>query len=228
MRANPVGTGVDYSLYLVTDRGLAQGRSLVEIVGAAVRGGVTCVQLREKRCSTREFIQEARSLQPLLQHHRIPLIINDRLDVALAVGADGVHLGQSDMSLADARRLVGEKILLGISAENLDDAVAAEQGGADYIGISPVFATNTKGDAAAPLGLEGIRLIRRAVKIPLVGIGGINANNIRDILCAGADGGAVVSAIVAAPCPETAAAELKKASLSVKLDKQQYLSKSSC
>ena len=201
---------VDYSLYLVTDRSLSRGRTSAEIVGAAVRGGVTCVQLREKHCSTREFIQEARSLQPLLQQQRIPLIINDRLDVALAIGADGIHLGQSDMALADARRLVGKKMIIGISAENLDDAILAEQEGADYIGISPVFATNTKADTAAPLGLEGIRRIRRAVMIPLVGIGGINGGNIRDIVCAGADGVAVVSAIVSADCPETAAAELKR------------------
>ncbi len=210
MKDNPAWAKVDYSLYLVTDRSLSRGRSTVEIVSAAVRGGVTCVQLREKQCSTREFIQEARSLQPLLQHHRIPLIINDRLDVALAVGADGVHLGQKDMVLADARRLVGEKMIIGISAESVDDAIAAEQGGADYIGISPVFATGTKLDTAPPLGLEGIRLIRRAVKIPLVGIGGINMGNIRDIAGAGADGAAVVSAIASATCPETAAAELKK------------------
>lgn len=210
MKTNSAGTKIDYSLYLVTDRSLSRGRSTAEIVGAAVRGGVTCVQLREKHCSTREFMREARSLQLLLQHQRIPLIINDRLDVALAIGADGVHLGQNDMPLADARRLVGEKMIIGISAENLADAVTAEQEGADYIGISPVFATATKKDTAVPLGLAGIRLIRRAVKIPLVGIGGVNAGNIRDIVCAGADGAAVVSAIVASACPETAAAALKK------------------
>ncbi len=210
MKANPARIKIDYSLYLVTDRSLSQGRSTTEIVTAAIRGGVTCVQLREKHCSTREFIDEARSLQLLLQHHRIPLIINDRLDVALAIGADGVHLGQNDMSLADARRLAGEKMIIGISAENIDDAIIAEQEGADYIGISPVFTTDTKADIAAPLGLEGIRLIRRAVKIPLVGIGGINVGNIRDIVRAGADGAAVVSAIVAAACPETAAAQLKQ------------------
>jgi thiamine-phosphate pyrophosphorylase len=209
MKSDSAGIGVDYSLYLVTDRTLSRGRSSEEIVGAAVRGGVTFVQLREKHCSTRDFIREARSLQPLLQHYRIPLIINDRLDVALAVGADGVHLGQSDMHIADARRLVGEKMIIGISAENLNDAVVAQQEGADYIGISPVFATDTKVNTAAPLGLEGISWIRRAVNLPLVGIGGINVGNVREIICAGADGVAVVSAIVSADCPETAATELK-------------------
>ena len=209
MKADSARIGVDYSLYLVTDRTLSRGRTSEEIVGAAVRGGVTCVQLREKHCSTRDFIREARSLQPLLQHHKIPLIINDRLDVALAIGADGVHLGQSDMHIGDARRLVGEKMIIGISAENLNDAIVAEQEGADYIGISPVFATDTKVDTAAPLGLEGISWIRRAVNLPLVGIGGINAGNVREIICAGADGVAVVSAIVSADCPQTAASELK-------------------
>ena len=210
MKASSAGIEVDYSLYLVTDRTLSLGRSSQEIVSAAVRGGVTCVQLREKHCSTREFIREARSLQPLLHRHKIPLIINDRLDVALAIAADGLHLGQSDMHIHDARRLVGKKMLIGVSAENLDDAIVAEQEGADYIGISPVFATKTKADTAAPLGLEGIRRIRRAVALPLVGIGGINSGNVREILSAGTDGVAVVSAIVAAACPETAAADLKK------------------
>lgn len=210
MKASSAGIEVDYSLYLVTDRTLSRDRSSEEIVSAAVRGGVTCVQLREKHCSTREFIREARSLQPLLHRLKIPLIINDRLDVALAIAADGIHLGQSDMHISDARRLVGKKMIIGISAENFDDAIVAEQEGADYIGISPVFATDTKTDTAAPLGLEGIRRIRRAVGIPLVGIGGINFSNAREILSAGADGVAVVSAIIAADCPETAAAELKK------------------
>jgi thiamine-phosphate diphosphorylase len=209
MKAEPAGIGVDYSLYLVTDRTLSRGRSSAEIVGAAVRGGVTCVQLREKQCSTREFIQEARSLQPLLSQQRIPLIINDRLDVALAIGADGIHLGQSDMHIGDARRLAGEKMIIGISAESIEDAVIAEQEGADYIGISPVYATKTKTDTRAPLGLDGIRRIRQAVRIPLVGIGGINGGNIRAVIGAGANGVAVVSAIVAADCAETAAAELK-------------------
>jgi thiamine-phosphate pyrophosphorylase len=209
MQAESAETGVDYSLYLVTDRTLSRGRSSAEIVGAAVRGGVTCVQLREKHCSTREFIQEARSLQPLLLHHRIPLIINDRLDVALAIGADGLHLGQSDMHIGDARRLAGDKMIIGISAESIEDAIIAEQEGADYIGISPVYATKTKTDTRAPLGLDGIRRIRQAVRIPLVGIGGINRGNIRAVIGAGADGVAVVSAIVGADCAETAAAELK-------------------
>ena len=201
---------IDYSLYLVTDRALSLGRSTVEVVRAAIRGGVSCVQLREKGCSTREFMDEARLLKALLAGTGVPLFINDRLDVALAVGADGVHLGQNDLAIADARRLVGNRMIIGISAESVADAVRAEAEGADYIGASPVFTTPTKTDTASPLGLDGLRAIRRAVQLPLVAIGGINADNAAQVLRAGADGLAVVSAIVSAPCPRTAAAGLRQ------------------
>ena len=201
---------IDYSLYLVTDRALSLGRSTVEVVRAAIRGGVSCVQLREKGCSTREFMDEARLLKALLAGTGVPLFINDRLDVALAVGADGVHLGQNDLAIADARRLVGNRMIIGISAESVADAIRAEAEGADYIGASPVFTTPTKTDTAPPLGLDGLRAIRRAVQLPLVAIGGIDANNAAQVLRAGADGLAVVSAIVSAPCPRTAAAALRQ------------------
>ena len=200
----------DCSLYLVTDRRLSLGRSTVEVVAAAVSGGVTCVQLREKHCSTREFLEEARRVRELLVGTGVPLIINDRLDVALAVAADGVHLGQNDMHLSDARRLVGERLVIGISAESVADAIRAEAEGADYIGVSPVFTTPTKMDTAPPLGLEGLREIRRAVRLPLVAIGSIRHDNAAEVLRAGADGLAVVSAIVSAPCPRTAAAALRQ------------------
>ena len=200
---------IDYSLYLVTDRSLSKGRPTREIVEAAVAGGVTCVQLREKHCGTREFIDEALALRPLLRDHDIPLIINDRLDVALAVEADGVHLGQSDMPIGMARKIAGNSLLIGISAESTDDALRAEQEGADYIGISPVFATPTKTDTALPLGLEGVNKIRGLVDIPLVGIGGINRDNAATVIEAGADGVAVVSAIVSADDPVHATKELK-------------------
>ena len=201
---------IDYSLYLVTDRALSLGRSTVEVVRAAIRGGVSCVQLREKGCSTREFMDEARLLKALLAGTGVPLFINDRLDVALAVGADGVHLGQNDLAIADARRLVGNRMIIGISAESVADAIRAEAEGADYIGASPVFTTPTKTDTAPPLGLDGLRAIRRAVQLPLVAISGINADNAAQVLRAGADGLAVVSAIVSAPCPRTAAAGLRQ------------------
>jgi thiamine-phosphate pyrophosphorylase len=196
-------------LHLVTDRSLSQGRSLVEVVREAVSGGVTCVQLREKSCSTCEFLREALALKALLQPLGLPLIINDRVDIALAVGADGVHLGQSDMPISHARRLLGSDCLIGISAESLEDAILAEQQGADYIGISPVFSTPTKTDTAPALGLEGVRQIRQQVRIPLVGIGGINLTNARQIIEAGADGVAVVSAIMAAKSPRLAAKAIR-------------------
>ena len=201
---------IDYSLYLVTDRGLAGGRATLDIVKAAVRGGTTCVQLREKDCSTLEFIQQALSIKEYLSSQGVPLIINDRLDVAQAVSADGVHLGQNDMPLDMARAIVGDEMIIGISAESLEDAIIAEKGGADYLGVSPIYATPTKTDTAPPLGLEGLQQIRKTVKIPLVGIGGLNKDNSDEVIRHGADGVAVVSAIVAADDPETAASELKQ------------------
>ena len=200
---------IDYTLYLVTDRSLSRGRPTVEIVRAAVAGGVTCVQLREKNCGTREFLEEARAVRAALRGTGVPLIVNDRADIALAVGADGVHLGQRDMPIAAARRLGPPGWIIGVSAESVADAVRAEQEGADYVGVSPVFATPTKADHAPPLGLEGLRAIRAAVEIPLVAIGGIHAGNARDAICAGADGLAVVSAIVSADSPREAAAALR-------------------
>jgi thiamine-phosphate pyrophosphorylase len=201
---------IDYSLYLVTDRGLSRGRSTLEIVKAAVSGGVTCVQLREKSCSTREFIEQALAIKNFLKTRQVPLIINDRLDVALAVAADGVHLGQSDMPLETARKIAAPSMVIGISAESVQDAVAAEAGGADYLGVSPIHATPTKTDTAPPLGLEGLQEIRQRVKIPLVAIGGLNKSNAAETIRKGADGVAVVSAIVSADDPGTAAMVLKQ------------------
>ena len=201
---------VDYSLYLVTDRSLSRGRATSVIVASAIKGGVSCVQLREKKLGTRDFINEAKMLNTLLLSKGIPLIINDRVDVALAVKAAGVHLGQSDMSIEDARRILGTTSIIGISAECLEDAVKAEKQGADYIGISPVFSTATKTDTAPPLGLAGLYEIRTQVSLPLVALGGINIENCSQVITSGADGIAVVSAIVSAPSPEHAASELRQ------------------
>jgi len=200
---------IDYSLYLVTDRGLSRDRTTLEIVTAAVSGGVTCVQLREKTASIREFIREALELKNYLRSVTVPLIINDRLDVALAVGADGVHLGRKDMPLAMARAIVEDRMIIGISVESLADAVAAEKGGADYLGVSPIYQTPTKTDTAPALGVAGLRVIRQAVSLPLVGIGGLHRGNAAEIIRNGADGVAVVSAIVAAEDPMQAARDLK-------------------
>ena len=201
---------IDYSLCLVTDRGLSRGRTTIQIVEAALCGRVTCIQLREKTCSTREFITQALSIKDHLKRHNVPLIINDRVDIAQAVNADGVHLGQSDMPIEMAKTILKDSMIIGISAESLEDAVQAEKNGADYIGVSPIYATPTKTDAASPLGLEGLREIRKSVKIPLVGIGGLNRGNAGEVINNGGDGVAVVSAIVAADDPEKAARELKK------------------
>ncbi len=201
---------IDYSLYLVTDRALARGRPLADVVRAAVAGGVTCVQLREKEASAREFAVAARELLALLRPLGVPLIVNDRIDVALAAGADGVHVGQQDLSVADARRLGPPGWIVGVSAESVADAARAERDGADYVGASPVFATPTKADHAPPLGLAGLRALRAATKLPLVAIGGLHAGNARETIRAGADGLAVVSAIVAADDPRAAAAELRR------------------
>ncbi len=200
---------VDYRLYLVTDRALARSRSLVELVARAVAGGVTVVQLREKDASTRDFAEQAQRLQDLLLPLGVPLIINDRIDVALAVGAAGVHVGQHDMPAATARRLLGEDRLLGVSVSTVDEALAAEDDGADYLGISPIYATPTKTDTPTPVGLTGLAALRAATRLPLVAIGGLHAGNLAPVLASGADGIAVVSAIMAADDPAAAATELR-------------------
>lgn len=195
-------------LYLVTDRGLSLGRSLEEVVIEAVAGGVTIVQLREKDAPTGEFVALAKGLKALLAPLGVPLIINDRVDVALAADADGVHIGQSDMAYADARRLLGPDKIIGLSVENFHDLEVANGLDVDYIGISPVYGTPTKTDTAQPFGLEGLR---RAVEMsahPTVAIGGMNAQTIGDVMLAGTDGVAVVSAICSAPSPREAAREL--------------------
>jgi thiamine-phosphate pyrophosphorylase len=201
---------LDYSLYLVTDRGLAQGRPVSEVVRQAVEGGVTVVQLREKAASGRAFLEEARRLKELLAEYGIPLIINDRLDIALAVDADGVHLGQDDLPLEVGRALLGPTKIIGISVNTVAEAEAAAAGGADYLGVSPVFETPTKTDTPPAVGLEGVARLRAAVKVPLVGIGGINPANAGAVIRAGCQGVAVVSAIMAAPDPRQAARELRE------------------
>lgn len=197
-------------IYLVTDRGLCGGRSLEEVVGTALRGGVAYVQLREKNLSTRMFVEEARVVKQLLASRGVPLIINDRLDVALACEADGVHIGQDDMPYETARRLLGPKAIIGLSVETWADVEAAQKLDVDYLGVSPVFATPTKTDTREPWGLDGLRQIQAANRHPLVAIGGINAANAKAVAEAGAPCLAVVSAICSADDPAAAAATLKK------------------
>lgn len=195
-------------VYLVTDARLSLGRPLDEVVAAAVRGGATCVQLREKALPTRDFVAQARALKAVLNAQGVPLVINDRVDVALACGADGVHLGQSDMDVEDARRLLPPHVFIGWSVETPADVQRAARLPVDCLGVSPVFATPTKTDTHTPWGLDGLRQVRAATDLPLVAIGGIHAGNALEVLRHGADGLAVVSAICSAPDPQAAAAEL--------------------
>ncbi len=199
----------DWTLYLVTDRRLAGSRPLPDLVAAAVRGGVTAVQLREKECATREFVELARALKALLAPLDVPLLINDRVDVALAANADGVHLGQSDMDCHDARRLLGPSAVIGLSVERPEQAAAAPSE-ADYLGVSPIFSTATKTDTTTEWGLAGLAALRRATDRPLVAIGGIDVTNAATVIESGAHGIAVVSAICAAPDPEEAARTLRR------------------
>lgn len=193
MKAQP-----DYSIYLVTDDGCLQGRVLIDCVREALEGGVTLVQYRAKTASSAEMYAEALQLKALCDSFNVPLIINDRLDIAMAVGAAGVHLGQDDLPCAAARKLLGEDYIIGVSAHNPAEAKAALQSGADYLGCGAVFGTATKADVKK-LGTDGLAAICKAKGLPVVGIGGVTADNYRKVRAAGADGAAIVSGILAQP-----------------------------
>lgn len=193
MKAQP-----DYSIYLVTDDGCLQGRALIDCVREALEGGVTLVQYRAKTASSAEMYAEALQLKALCDSFKVPLIINDRLDIAMAVGAAGVHLGQDDLPCAAARKLLGEDYIIGVSAHNPAEAKAALQSGADYLGCGAVFGTATKADVKK-LGTDGLAAICREKGLPIVGIGGVTADNYREVRAAGADGAAIVSGILAQP-----------------------------
>ncbi|MBR4266433.1 MAG: thiamine phosphate synthase [Bacteroidales bacterium] len=201
---------LDISLYLVTDRPLSRGRDIRWIVEEAVKGGCTIVQLREKDCSTKEFVDLAIQLKQTLKPLGIPLIINDRIDVALASDADGVHIGQSDMPYEIARKILGPDKIIGLSVETLDEVTQANDLDVDYIGISPIFATNTKTDTYKPFGLNGLTQAMIRSKHPAVGIGGMNHKTAADVMKHGADGIAVVSDIVSADSPKQSSQELLK------------------
>ena len=191
MKAQP-----DYSIYLVTDDGCLQGRTLIDCVREALEGGVTLVQYRAKTASSAEMYAEALQLKALCDSFNVPLIINDRLDIAMAVGAAGVHLGQDDLPCAAARKILGEDYLIGVSAHNPAEAKEALQNGADYLGCGAVFGTVTKADVQK-LGTDGLAAICREKGLPVVGIGGVTADNYREVRAAGADGAAIVSGILA-------------------------------
>lgn len=186
---------VDYSLYLVTDRELLGERDLVDSIERAIQGGITLVQLREKSVSTLEFLQMALRVKEITSRYHIPLIINDRLDIALAVDADGLHVGQDDLPMLKARELFPHK-LIGVSASTLTEALLAQLQGADYIGVGAIFKTTTKTEAPE-VSLEQLELIKKSVTIPVVAIGGINRTNLQQVMATGIDGVSVVSAILA-------------------------------
>jgi thiamine-phosphate pyrophosphorylase len=200
----------DYGLYLVTDSKLSLGRHLSYIVEEAVRGGVTVVQLREKNLSFNDFVSIGKEVKAILGKYKVPMLINDRVDVALAAGADGVHLGQSDMPYNQAREILGKKAIIGLSVESMDQVSAANNLDVDYIAISPVFLTPTKTDTLVQWGLDGIERVKRCSDHLVVAIGGINEDNVKDVISAGADGIAVVSAICSAPDPRESARRLQQ------------------
>ncbi|MFO7741506.1 MAG: thiamine phosphate synthase [Anaerolineae bacterium] len=205
---------VDWDLYVITSRQAAGERPagtsqpLTAVVQAAVAGGATAVQLRAKSATTREMIQLGQALHAITRQAGVPLIVNDRVDVALALDAEGVHVGQDDMPAPLARDLIGPHRILGVSAGTVEEARRAEEDGADYLGVGDVYGTPSKPDAGVPIGVEGIEEIAGAVSIPVVGIGGVTAENAAAVIAAGAAGVAVISAVVGAPDPEAAARRL--------------------
>jgi len=203
----------DPSLYLVVGRSFTCGRELPELVAEAVAGGVTMVQLREKEADLREFVALAEVLKQTLLPTGVPLIINDSVEVAQRVGADGVHLGQSDLPAGEARRILGSSAYIGLSVETKEQALRAETLEVDCLGVSPVFASSSKTDTGTPWGLDGLSWLRAHSRHVLVGIGGITPDNAGSVLRAGAHGVAVISAICSAPSPGSAAKSLRQAIL---------------
>jgi thiamine-phosphate pyrophosphorylase len=198
---------IDYSLYLCTDRKLMSTDTVEEAVEQAILGGCTIIQLREKDCSSSEFYETAVNVKKITHRYNIPLIINDRVDIALAVDAEGVHVGQSDLPCSVVRKIIGEDKIIGVSASTLDEAVKAEKDGADYLGVGAMYSTNTKADADI-VTIEELKKIRKTVKIPIVVIGGINRNTLGNFKGCGIDGVAVVSAIISQKDIRGAAQEL--------------------
>lgn len=198
----------DYTLYLVTDRQLMSCDSLTEAVEQAILGGCTMIQLREKELPSLEFYNQAVAVKQVTERYHIPLIINDRIDIAMAVQAAGVHIGQHDLPAATVRKVIGENMLLGVSASSIAEAIQAQQDGADYLGVGAMFPTGTKTDAES-VSMEELQKIRTAVSLPIVVIGGINKGNAGRFKPMGIDGLAVVSAFIAQSDIKAAAAELK-------------------
>ncbi len=201
---------IDYTLYLVTDRRLMSCETIEQSVELGVAGGASVVQLREKDCTSREFYELALRVKKITEPAGVPLIINDRIDICMAADADGVHLGQKDLPCKEARRILGEDKIIGVSAALPEEAAQAQANGADYLGVGAVFPTSTKTNTR-PVTPEIIREIRAAVTIPFVVIGGVNPENVRTLYGLGINGAAVVSAIISKPDITAAAREMRKA-----------------
>lgn len=196
-------------LYAVTDRAWTGRQTLCEQVEAALRGGVSCVQLREKELDEAAFLQEARDIGALCRRYGVPFLVNDNVEIAVACGADGVHVGQEDMAAGEVRRRVGENLILGVSVHTVEEARQAVRDGADYLGLGAVFPTSTKGDAEE-MSPETLKAICDAVEVPVVAIGGINRDNLLQLAGSGVDGVALVSAIFSAGDIEGTCRELRK------------------
>ena len=202
-------TGKNLLLYAVTEK--YPDRDFFVQIESALKGGITCLQLREKHFSQAEFIDEARIVKRLCEKYSVPLIINDDVEVALSCGADGVHIGQDDGDIAEVRKIAGRRLIIGVSAHNVEEALAAEKAGADYLGCGAVFGSMTKSNVHV-LPLETLKNIAAAVKIPIVAIGGINETNMMRLAGSGIDGVAVISAIFGAADVESKCQELKRLS----------------
>lgn len=200
---------IDYSIYLVTDRDLMSTETLEEAVEQAIIGGCTLVQLREKDCSSLDFYSTAVKIKEITDKYKVPLLINDRLDIALAVDATGVHVGQSDLPVSVVRKIIGEDKIIGISAATLEEALQGEKDGADYLGVGAMYGTGTKKDANST-SIEELKKIRENVSLPIVVIGGINEERVKDFKGTGIDGLAIVSAIIAKKDIATAAKKIKR------------------
>lgn len=186
---------LDCTLYLVTDRDILKGRDLKKVLEEAILGGTTLVQLREKNVSSKEFYEIAKDIKVITDKYNIPLIINDRVDIALAVNAEGIHIGQKDLPANIVRKIIGEDKILGVSANTIEDALKAQRDGADYLGVGAIFPTNSKKDAEST-SIETLKEIKNAVNIPIVAIGGINENNVQKLKETTIDGIAVISTIL--------------------------------
>jgi len=202
---------IEWRLCFIADSEALAQKEIIRVIEKAVNGGATLIQLRGKKWSDRDFFSLAMEAREILKPKKVPLIINDRLDIALAAEAEGVHLGQKDLPLKVARKLAGERFIIGISVNTIEEAKEAESEGANYLGAGPVFWTSSKEDLRPTLGLEGLKAICQAVKIPVLAIGGIKAASIPEIMASGASGVAVISAIAGADDPEQTARALREA-----------------